>query len=122
VQAIDAAYEGSFFATEQAIAQSGVAESAAPAANALWSAGPNPFSGAASIGFSVMARSPVSVTIVDPAGRLVRRLVDEELDAGFFNRAWDGRDDAGVARASGLYFARLRAGNETRVLRLLLVR
>ncbi|HEX7880318.1 MAG TPA: FG-GAP-like repeat-containing protein, partial [Candidatus Eisenbacteria bacterium] len=122
VQAIDAAYEGSPFATEQAIAQSGVSAEAAPTVTQLWSAGPNPFSGVASIGFSVAAKGPVSVTIIDPAGRLVRRLIDGELEPGRFDRSWDGRDDAGTELPSGLYFARLRAGNDSRVLRLLLIK
>jgi len=122
VQAVDASYEGSFFAPEQAITQLGVADEAAPTAIALWSAGPNPFSAATSIGFSVTAPGPVSLTIFDPSGRRVRRLVEDEVDSGRFLRTWDGRDDRGLERPAGLYFARLQTGITSRVLRLIRVR
>lgn len=35
---------------------------------------------------------------------------------------WDGTDEAGRAAASGLYFYEVRAGNETRLGKMLLVR
>ncbi len=44
------------------------------------------------------------------AGRLVRVLATGALDAGVHSYIWDGRDAAGVRMSSGIYFAKLRAG------------
>jgi len=73
---------------------------------------PNPFTASARIGFDVPRSSPVTVTIHDPAGREVRRLLDTSLVAGRYEIAWDGRDDRGLRAASGVYFARVVAGAE----------
>ena len=48
--------------------------------------------------------------VFDVAGRRVRSLVDGPLPAGRHEVAWDGRDQAGRAVASGTYFSRLCAG------------
>jgi hypothetical protein len=42
-------------------------------------------------------------------GRRVAKLVDEARPAGVHVVRWSGRSDAGVAVASGTYFAVLRA-------------
>jgi len=49
----------------------------------------------------------------DLQGRLVRKLLDEEMSPGFREVAWDGRDEGGRAAASGVYFYELRAGKNT---------
>lgn len=71
---------------------------------------PNPFSGHATIGFSLPAPGPVSVAVFDGAGRRVRVLWRGVRDAGPGTVTWDGRDAAGTSVAAGLYFVRLRAG------------
>jgi hypothetical protein len=52
---------------------------------------------------------------------LVRVLIDEARAAGRYTEKWDGRDDAGRAVASGVYFYRVEAGafGETRKMVLL---
>lgn len=88
----------------------GVAESAAPVANELWSGGPNPFSGSTTIRFSLKERAPVSVDIYDVTGRRVRSLVHETLDAGSFSRDWDGTNGSGGLVSPGPYFVRMKTG------------
>ena len=56
-------------------------------------------------------RADVSLRIYDVAGRLVRVLVDESLDAGRYVEEWNGRDDNGRAVASGIYFYSIEAGS-----------
>jgi hypothetical protein len=122
VQSIDGAYAGSAFAPEQSTAQSGVEPSTAWLANALWSGGPNPFSSATTIRFSQVARGLVTLDVYDVAGRCVRQLVNEELDAGRFTREWDGRDDAERPVSSGLYFVRMKTRDFSRSYRVSVVR
>jgi flagellar hook assembly protein FlgD len=62
------------------------------------------------------------LAIYDLAGRLVRRLLDEERLAGAFSARWDGHDDAGRALPSGIYLARLTADGHESVRKLALAR
>jgi hypothetical protein len=82
----------------------------APAASYLQQNYPNPFNPLTTIRFGLKERAEVSLRIYDPAGRLVRTLVDEPRDAARHAEDWDGRDNAGRSVASGVYFYRLKAG------------
>ncbi len=71
---------------------------------------PNPFREATTIGYEVEQAGPVTITVYDILGRAVRMLVDEAQPVGTYHIAWDGRDAAGQAVASGTYFYRLHVG------------
>jgi len=69
---------------------------------------PNPFISTTAISFSLPSgREPASLTVYDVAGRKVRTLVDDRLDAGPHTAAWDGKDSRGHRVAPGIYFCRL---------------
>jgi flagellar hook assembly protein FlgD len=53
----------------------------------------------------------VQLRIYDAAGRAVRTLVEGVELAGTHEAFWDGRDDAGEALPSGLYFYRLHSAD-----------
>jgi hypothetical protein len=83
---------------------------------------PNPFNPVTTIEYSLASPGRVTLRIYNVAGQLIRTLVgDEQRPAGFSNARWDGRNDAGTAVASGVYFYRLIAGSfvETRKMVLL---
>lgn len=82
---------------------------------AVWLArpAPNPVRGGSRIEFVAPAGSPTSLRIYDLAGRLVRDLFSGVSRGDPSYVQWDGRSDAGVAAASGVYFARLAAGAES---------
>jgi hypothetical protein len=82
----------------------------APARPLRLAVSPNPARGAARLALDLEAAAAVEVTVHDPAGRLVRRLLAGPLPAGPSAIAWDGRDARGRPAASGLYFARVAAG------------
>jgi hypothetical protein len=76
----------------------------------------NPFTGKASLEYSLDQGGATDLSIYDVQGRQVRSLVQGTAPAGHHTIDWDGRDDAGTPVASGIYFARLRSGTgETRV-------
>ncbi len=83
---------------------------------------PNPCAGGTALTFSLSRPGRAAVEVYDLAGRCVARLVDQELPAGGHVRYWRARDDAGRAVPSGLYFARLVAGESVRVVKVLVVR
>jgi len=71
---------------------------------------PNPFSAETRIEFSVPHEGAVRAQIFDPAGRLVRTLMEERRAAGPIELRWDGRDESGQEAPSGAYFLRLAEG------------
>jgi len=85
---------------------------------------PNPFPpSGTTIDFSLQQPARVALEIVDSRGRLVRRLLaGDSLAAGPHALAWDGRDAAGAAVASGVYLAVLRAGGDTLTRKMLMLR
>ena len=93
-----------------------------PAALAITGVVPNPFNPRTTLRFTLPAAGPVDLAVYDVQGRRVRRLVAGRLAAGRHAVSWDGRDDAGRAVPSGIYLARLRAGNARRSAKLLLAR
>jgi hypothetical protein len=65
---------------------------------------PNPFNPLTKIAYHVPYESDVSVRIYDVAGREVRVLVDDVIEPGRYQAVWNGRDEAGEAVGSGVYF------------------
>ena len=55
-------------------------------------------------------------------GQQVAALVQGALEAGVYTVFWDGRDESGMAWASGVYLYRLRAGSQTETRKLVLLK
>jgi flagellar hook assembly protein FlgD len=83
---------------------------------------PNPFRTHTTLTYDVPRAMDVRVAVYDALGRRVQVLVDERTPAGRHTVQWNGRDASGRALASGLYFIRLRAGDQQHIRRLTLVR
>jgi flagellar hook assembly protein FlgD len=64
----------------------------------------------------------VALRIYDSSGALVRALVAGERPAGAHVANWDGRDDAGRAVATGIYYCRLDAGGKMLTRKMLLLK
>jgi hypothetical protein len=94
----------------------------APPRFALHSNVPNPFNPTTTIRFELATAGPARLVVYDVGGRRVRTLVEAGLGAGPHEAIWDGRDAAGHAVASGLYWARLESAGQSAVRRLALVR
>lgn len=88
----------------------------------LGPARPNPSGGATVLSFGLPAAGPVEISIFDAGGREVRHLPGRTLPAGTHTASWDGCDDAGHPLPSGVYLARVRAGQSVRTLRLVRAR
>ncbi len=72
---------------------------------------PNPCRSWTSLSFQlgpVAAAGPVSLSLVDVTGRLVRNLVNGRLTPGLHEQIWDGLDGASRPAGAGVYFARLK--------------
>jgi len=93
-----------------------------PASIALLSNYPNPFNQSTIIPVEVKKDVPVSVSIYNIEGKVVRKLFDGILTAGTHKLLWDGRDANGNLVASGVYLYSISAGSELHTKRMLLLR
>jgi hypothetical protein len=85
-------------------------------------ASPNPFNPATILKFGLPSDGRVRLTIYDVRGALIRVVADEQLPAGFYERNWNGTDRNGITVASGVYYLRLEHGDETRRMRVVLLK
>jgi hypothetical protein len=99
-----------------------VARNDAPDAFTLFQNSPNPFNPSTAIRYSLREDGRVSLAVYSVSGQKIRTLVDGVRPAGFHQARWDGRDDRGSTVAAGTYFARLVAGNYTRVVKMTLLK
>ena len=73
---------------------------------------PNPFNPRTSIDFRLAAPGDATVSFYDVAGRLVRTIAANGLDAGENAIAWNGADDQGQRVASGVYHVVVLSGGD----------
>ena len=92
-----------------------------PAVYSLLPNYPNPFNPETTIEYEVAQRTHVRISIYDPVGREVIRLIDEDRKAGSYNVKWNGLTKQGPA-ASGVYFIRMQAAGYTSVRKIVLMR
>ncbi len=83
---------------------------------------PNPFNPATTIRFSLPSKAHTTVVIFDVAGRKIKTLVDDILDAQVHEAIWTGRDDSGRGVSAGVYFYRVSSGDHLSVGRMALVK
>jgi hypothetical protein len=84
---------------------------------------PNPFNPTTTIDFTVKELAPVSVKIYNVSGQLVKTLVNDRFEPGVTHQvSWDGRNDAGQAVSSGVYFYKLVTKNFTQTKKMVLLK
>ncbi len=83
---------------------------------------PNPFNPQTSLTFALPQDAAVELDVYDAMGRRVAVLLRQTLPAGVHRAVWDGRRDDGSPAASGLYFARLRAGSYEKTIKMTLLK
>lgn len=69
---------------------------------------PNPFNPRTTIQFVIPESKQVVLAVYDLKGRKIAILIDDVLPAGDHQIIWNGRDEAGRAMPSGVYFYRMR--------------
>lgn len=84
---------------------------------------PNPFNSSTKIQFSVPVEEKVSVGIYDITGQEIKSLVNYEiLQPGRYTVDWDGTDNYGNQLTSGIYFARMIAGQMQKTIKMNLLK
>ena len=85
-------------------------------------AAPNPFTPRTTVSFEISRAQDVRVAIYGIDGRLVQVLADENLPAGRHEMAWLGRDRGGRQVSSGTYFVIIKGREETKRLKVTLLK
>jgi len=93
------------------------AAASVPSTVKLYAANPNPFNPSANLTFTISQPGNVFLAVYDLQGREVAVLEDGYLEEGTYGRTFFAED-----LSSGVYFARLQAGNVVQTQKLLLVK
>ena len=74
------------------------------------------------IRFGLPEASEVALYIYDVAGREVKTLVNESQSAGWYTVQWNGTTNNGSLVGTGMYFARIQAGDYSKVIKMVYLR
>ena len=72
---------------------------------------PNPFSDSTNISFSIPQSQKVFIQVFDGAGRLIKTIANEQMQAGTHQLTWNAADENGTAVAKGMYYLKFNAGS-----------
>ena len=80
---------------------------------------PNPFNPTTTLRYGIPEDANVTLMIYDIRGNLVKTIESGYQTAGWYSVRWNGLTDAGQLVPTGLYLARFKAGNFSRVVKML---
>jgi glycerophosphoryl diester phosphodiesterase len=83
---------------------------------------PNPFNPVTTLKYTLRHAGHINLSVFDLRGRKVTELVNQRLNAGSYQVTWDGRDQAGIPVASGVYFYQISSGTFTATKKMTLIR
>jgi hypothetical protein len=79
---------------------------------------PNPAGAGMTFSFDLARATTIDLEVFDTAGRRVATVDSGSRPAGHHELRWNRRDGSGKALSAGVYYGRLRAGDGSRVTRL----
>ena len=97
-------------------------ETAIPGILRLFPVYPNPFNCGTTIRYYIPYSNHVSLVVYDILGRQVATLVDEYKHAGHYSFLWNAENSDDKSLSSGVYYARLKNGFNSKTVKLLYVR
>lgn len=74
------------------------------------------------ITYQLPKASNVKIVVYNIRGELVKTLVNERKDAGYYNVIWNGKNDKSRLVGTGIYFYQLKSGNNSKIKKMLLLR
>ncbi|MCG6959647.1 T9SS type A sorting domain-containing protein [bacterium BMS3Abin03] len=95
---------------------------AAPTSFELAQNYPNPFSNETAISYKLKQQSDVQIVIYDVLGREVKTYSTQQQGGGIHGVILDGKNNLGMRVSSGVYFYKVKTGNETQVKKMILNR
>ena len=83
---------------------------------------PNPFNSSTMIQFHITNRMNIKLEIFSITGKLIKSIINKELNEGIYRLAWDGTDNQYSDVASGIYICKITSDFHCEGKRLLLIR
>ncbi|GAB4335524.1 MAG: hypothetical protein Kow0037_15530 [Calditrichia bacterium] len=83
---------------------------------------PNPFNPSTTIRFALPQTEEVVLQVYNALGQRVRVLVRQRMEAGTHQIFWNGKDDAGQAVSSGIYYYQIKAGDFSQTRKMLFLK
>jgi hypothetical protein len=83
---------------------------------------PNPFNPITAIRYSLHRPAQVNITVFNLLGQEVKTLENGMQSAGTYETTWDGTNRTGEQVASGIYFYRIKAGENIETRKMLLLK
>ncbi len=83
---------------------------------------PNPFNPSTVIKYQLPISSNAQLNIYNIKGQLVKTLINETQNSGYYNITWNGKDNDNREVASGLYVYRITAGDYVETRKMLLLK
>ena len=80
---------------------------------------PNPFNPSTTIRYGLPEEANVSLVIYDVRGQVVQTITSDHQTAGWYDVVWNGHTSNGKTISTGIYFARLVAGDYSQVVKML---
>ena len=80
---------------------------------------PNPFNPNTTIRYGLPEDSNVSLVIYDLGGNVVRTLESGMYEPGWYEHEWNGLTIDGRTVSTGIYFARIAAGDYSKTIKML---
>ncbi len=83
---------------------------------------PNPFNPSTTISYGLPQQSDLSLIIYNIMGQEIMRWDEQNSQAGFYQKIWNGRNKFGVPVVSGVYFYRIIAGDFVQTKKMVLLK
>jgi len=76
---------------------------------------PNPFNASTTISYALYQPGRVEIAVYNILGEQVSTIENRSLDMGYYTTQWDGKQGNGIPCAAGLYFCRVKAGEQVQI-------
>ena len=83
---------------------------------------PNPFNPNTTISFTLNGSDNINLSIYDINGKLVKSLLNQNMEQGYHSIAWDGTNNNNMSVSSGTYFCKLISSTNQKQIKLLLIK
>ena len=83
---------------------------------------PNPFNPITTFRVTAAEQSKLEVSVYDVSGRLVNRLINDNMNAGIHTVQWDGRNQGGYFVPTGVYFLQVISGENQHMQKMALIK
>ena len=80
---------------------------------------PNPFNPTTRIRYHLPESTDVELIVYDLTGKIIAKLISESQQKGYHEVNWNGNRTDGLPLSTGLYFAHLQAGQNSKVIKMI---